>query len=195
MILFAVACRREAPRPPAEDPPPPAGAGIGQVAQTTAPAPSAFRDAQPSRPRPAAFVRCEAGLAQVEHAAKSLDDALATFRRECADVHQRGACRAAWTAAANTPRAEQTRVVARACAPSYCPLGELRDLRLCRRPWPAKDELDRAWAELQHAIWQHELGNDANALEQKLVRAFNEAGERWPTPAPRASVAPVQKKP
>lgn len=130
--------------------------------------------------------RCDAGLRSLERDAKSLAEALATFRRECAEVQREPRCRTAWTAAATAPRARQMRVLLRGCRDAYCAHLPEPTPALCRGPLPTGAALDAAWAEFQRAVWRHELGPEAGRLEGTLVRAFYEAGERWPAHAPTA---------
>lgn len=129
----------------------------------------------------AAVVRCEAALGAIERDAPSLAAALAQMWRECADVQRAPACRKAWSAAGQAPLEHPVPKLAQACGRAYCAaLPEPRP-RLCGGPLPSDAAaLDAGWAELQRAIWIHELGAEAGGLQAALVRAFYEAGERWP---------------
>jgi hypothetical protein len=133
----------------------------------------------------AALIRCETALRGIEREAPSRSAALARLWGECADVQREPACRDAWREAARTPFAHPAAKLAQTCGPAYCPaLPEPRPKLCSGAPTPSGAALDAQWAELQRAIWLHELGADAGWLEAALVRAFHEAGERWPVREP-----------
>lgn len=137
------------------------------------------RRSAPARLAPAGLARCEAGLARIESARGSRDEAMSVLRRECAEVQTRAECRSAWTAASEQQGDRAVDLLVQGCAPAYCPALAGRGLALCADTALRGVARDRAWADLQHAIWELELGPRVAGLEKRLMLAFTQAAEAW----------------
>jgi hypothetical protein len=180
LVLCAFACGRAGHEPALDEVAAPAARV--ETPQSTAPnvrAPEAVaREPPPLSP---AAAGCEAALRTLHNDAQSRDEALATFRRACAGVQREPRCRDAWVAASKAPRAKQARALVRGCRDRYCARLAAPRPRLCEPPPPSGVALDAAWAEFEHAVWRHDLGDEeAERLRNAVVRAFYEAGELWP---------------
>jgi len=122
----------------------------------------------PPRVQLADVERCERGV-QAAMQQPALEEALATYYRECADVYKEPGCKAAFLAASTAPHEKQLDIIADGCRKSYCPTFADRGLELCQGGNPSNTAaLERGWGHLHEAILEH----DAKALAPRVSRTM-----------------------
>lgn len=121
--------------------------------------------------------------------ASDAGDRAARAAAGCASLYAEPACRSAHERVGEGDPSQKARLLAERCAHAYCGALAAPKPSLCAGvPAASPLELAPAWAELRHAIWLRDLGEDATARLEAALGAV--ASRAAPPPLPPSPLPP-----
>jgi hypothetical protein len=137
-------------------------------------APTACRKDEPNQVvLPAGAIgRCESGIRKAV-TKTALNEVMAIYYDECAEMYSEAGCRDAFHAAAHADMKEQVSIVMQGCRSAYCPLLGAYSYEACGDNFQMTPEsVVRAWPKLQQAILAHEAGAYSGEVSNLLMALY-----------------------